>query len=402
MNNHQTRIKVKSSPQQLRFYELEGRYRGFIAGIRSGKSYAGAIKSLMLALERPGYTGLIGGVTYPMINDVIIPVFMEITPHKLIRNYNKNTKILELKNDAKILFRPLENQRQIDRLRGLSLNWFWIDEGAYLPEYAWKVLQGRLSEGKDQVGLLTTTPKGYNWIYKYFIEKAHGDNYSAVTGVSSDSNPFIEKEYFDDIRQGYTGEYLKQEFFGQFIRFQGLIYTEFDPTTHIITLSKTKKMDFKEYIYGYDSGYRNPRVFVKIGITPNDKYVVLEEFYRKSALLSSSINTFKQIMGDDFGTVYADPSARGEIEEMSNQGLDIQGADNDVEAGIQTIKHMYESNQLYITEQCQSTINELNSYRWHEEKDKPVKEYDHSMDAIRYAIYTHKGGAIPFGTIDTR
>jgi len=395
-------INFKASPHQKEFFLLKTRYRAFIGGIRSGKSYAGAIQCLKLALQKPGCTGMVGGVTYPMINDVIIPIFEEITPRCLIKKFNQNDKVMELINGSKILFRPLENTRQIDRIRGITINWAWIDEGAYLPEYAWKVVQGRLSEGEDQVCLLTTTPKGFTWIHDYFIQKEHGDNYSAVTGVSSDSNPFIPQEFIDDLLQGYTGEYLKQEFYGQFIKFEGLVYLEFEPKKHLIPSHKIKDMDFRDWIYGYDAGYRNPRAFVKIGITHDDKYVITDVFYRKEALLSDSIGEFIEIMGEDNGTVYADPSARGEIEEMNNRGMDVDGADNDVGAGIQCIKDFLDKGNLLISDHCQAVINEINSYRWHDEKDQPIKEDDHSMDALRYAIYTHEGGSIALGTLDNR
>jgi phage terminase large subunit len=30
------------------------------------------------------------------------------------------------------------------------------------------------------------------------------------------------------------------------------------------------------------------------------------------------------------------------------------------------------------------------SYRWDDDKDEPVKEDDHAMDALRYAVYTNE------------
>jgi len=35
---------------------------------------------------------------------------------------------------------------------------------------------------------------------------------------------------------------------------------------------------------------------------------------------------------------------------------------------------------------CINTINEFESYAWKPEKDEPVKENDHILDAIRYLI----------------
>ena len=43
--------------------------------------------------------------------------------------------------------------------------------------------------------------------------------------------------------------------------------------------------------------------------------------------------------------------------------------------------------RLTIDPSCVETINEFESYVWRPEKDEPVKENDHAMDALRYAVY---------------
>ena len=50
-------------------------------------------------------------------------------------------------------------------------------------------------------------------------------------------------------------------------------------------------------------------------------------------------------------------------------------------------------------ERCPSTISEFYEYRWDEKakEDKPVKEFDHAMDAARYwcqTIYVNERGLI--------
>jgi phage terminase large subunit len=42
--------------------------------------------------------------------------------------------------------------------------------------------------------------------------------------------------------------------------------------------------------------------------------------------------------------------------------------------------------RLTVDPSCVETINEFESYVWKPEKDEPVKENDHAMDALRYGI----------------
>ena len=55
--------------------------------------------------------------------------------------------------------------------------------------------------------------------------------------------------------------------------------------------------------------------------------------------------------------------------------------------GINTIKEY----SIIVHPSCQNVITELQSYMWKQdangnELNEPIKEFDHMMDAIRYAI----------------
>jgi PBSX family phage terminase large subunit len=343
--------------------------------------------------NHPGTLGVVSTRTYPMLRDVVIRQFLEIVPDKILQYYNKTEAHVKLTNGAEALFRPLETANQIDRLRGLTINWFWMDEAAYCPGYAFKILCARLRQGKDRAGAITTTPAGFNWVHKKFADNP-SEQYQAVMGVTSYDNPFLPDGYVEDLKREYSAEYLRQEVFGEFVKFQGLVYSEFKETEHCISRADIDRLDFKDFIYGYDSGFRNPRVLLKIGITTDERYVIVDEFYRREARLSDSISAFKN-MGTG-GVIYADPSAKGEIEELKKAGFRAEAGNNDVEAGVQKVKQLLKNKNLLVAENCQNVLNEINTYRWDEEKDRPVKESDHAMDALRYALYSMESG--PGGT----
>jgi len=391
-----------SEPQEAFLRLPPSRYKAFIGGVGSGKTWIGAVWTFLKTQQKPGLTGLVGGLTYPMLRDVILPVWEKVAP-EVFWTMDRVGMIAQMKNGSKVLFRSLESERQIDRIRGLTINWAWVDEGPYLPEYAWEVIQGRLREGEDQEAILTGTPRGLNWVYHRWGLKQNPD-YQAVMGVSSDSNPFLDPGYYKSLLEGYTGEYLKQEFYGQFIRFQGLVYLEFNEPVHVISRSRVEQLvsgwsladgtrmeGVQEWRYCYDSGFQNPRVLLQLARTGNPLapvWVVCREFYQKQSRLSDAIPIFQDMMQDRKGPVYADPSAKGEAEEMKKAGLEVHPGYNEVSSGIQTIKGLLSQNRLLVSESCPMTIAEFNSYRWEETglKDKPVKEMDHSLDALRYGL----------------
>jgi len=400
------------TPEQQEFISLDSRWSGFVGGIRSGKTYAGALKMLLKCVEpqRAGLNALVGGATYPMLRDAIIPTVLEVFPRELIIDYNQTNSTMKLSNGITMFFRPLEIERHIDRIRGTEYNLAWLDEGAYLPKYAFDVVQGRLSQGKDARGWITTSPRGFNWVWDDLVNPERTTGYQAVIGVSSDKNPTLPKEWIEDIKRNYSEAYLQQEFYGKFVKFEGLVYPEFEETKHILPehiadgLSQPNKTpllgNIRRYIYGYDAGYRNPRVYLEIAITTEDVYVVTREWYKPNWLLSESINTFT--IGYHGGECYCDPSAKSDIEELRNKGIDADSAKNEVMGGIQHIKSLFTNNQLYVSERCHNLIKELQLYRWDKDKDQPVKEADHALDALRYAVYTDSLGFVPMATLDTR
>ena len=68
-------------------------------------------------------------------------------------------------------------------------------------------------------------------------------------------------------------------------------------------------------------------------------------------------------------------------------------ANNDVLDGIRLVGMLLNLEKLVFASSCVETIKEFASYIWDEKaaqrgEDRPVKENDHAMDAVRYFVYT--------------
>ena len=79
----------------------------------------------------------------------------------------------------------------------------------------------------------------------------------------------------------------------------------------------------------------------------------------------------------------------------------MRKAVNDVIPGIATVSRYLQDGTIKIHRSCKDCIREFGLYRWDEDKteDKPIKEYDHAMDEVRYftmTILRHKVGKAPY------
>lgn len=88
-----------------------------------------------------------------------------------------------------------------------------------------------------------------------------------------------------------------------------------------------------------------------------------------------------------------DPAARGRnqkdgtalIDEYAALGLNMDPANNEVEAGLFAVYRRLSSGRIKVFRTCSNWLSEVRLYR-RDEKGKVVKERDHLMDATRYLV----------------
>ena len=286
-----------------------------------------------------------------------------------------------------------------------------VFEAALFPKEIWNILIGRLRDPKGPLkGLVTTTPKGFNWLYYYFVRKIdpetkkplqNANSYEWFSGTTLD-NPYLPQEYKDTLLSQYNGKFKKQEIFGEFIGFEGMVYDTFKNDVNIIKEEDIPK-EFKDYSIGLDWGFTNPMACVIIGYDGDNRAYVIEEYYRPRETIenvSEWLNIqYQKYKGLEQKEIFGDPSEPQNIFKLNSLGHNCQKANNNVMNGIAAVYELFELKEdqksaLYISEKCQNLIEEINHYRYHDKKDnsvikeEPIKIMDHLCDALRYAIYT--------------
>jgi hypothetical protein len=226
--------EIKCLPSQKRFYRTTAKYKGFSGPVGSGKTYALCCEALAAAIRNPGCPGFIGGPTYPHLYDVTIPTMVGILEELHIpfriweggrpRIYLERPRVL-------IIFRSLENP---DRLRGLNLAWFGIDELSYCRAEAWRVLCQRIRhpQAKSLEGFAVWTPKGFDWVYQHFISpKRRLPGYEAILAGPMENIAVLDihPEYYESLKAQYDDLFYRQEVLGEYLNiFAGACYHAFD------------------------------------------------------------------------------------------------------------------------------------------------------------------------------
>ena len=398
------------TPKQLEFHNSTAKFKALITGVGFGKTAAGANELLKTALEYPKSTHLILSPTSKMMNFATLKEFWKWTPREIIASHHKSNNIITLKNGVEILYLTADNERHIDRLRGIEIGSAWADEIRLQPSYIWDVLLTRLRDKHGPLKIFpTTTPFGYNWLYYYFVKKQNPrtktplpnpDDYEYVGGSSLD-NPYTPESFKQNLLNQLTGKFGRQEVYGEFTAFEGQVYDNFKHDVHIIK-DIPNIDDFKEVIVGIDWGFVHPMAAYIIGLDYDKRAYIIEEYY-KSRVDIEDLGEWllsRKELYKGFSGLYGDPSQPMMINKLNIMQLNVQKANNEIMPGINFVYSLFEIQKdgkprLFISKDCSNLIDEINAYRYAEhkedkvQKDEPIKIMDDGLDACRYALFTH-------------
>jgi len=305
--------------------------------------------------------------------------------------FNKQQLIATARNGSKIYLRSCDREQD---LRGPNLGWFFIDEGAKVSLNVWKIMLGRLRKPPER-GWITTTPKGRNWIWEEFAKRQRR-NYEYFTGAT-DENKHLSRDYIESLKESYSGSFYEQEFLGEFIAWQGLVYPQITVEAH----HEDAPEDTTGYRYalaGTDWGWADPSVILVGLVGADNAFHLVEEFYRNRTPIET-IAEVAQAMRNKWGvrTFWCDPSRPEYIQKFREAGLDSRKGKNEIDPGIAAVTRKIEQGLFHIDfNACPATAREFEVYQYAEDdhgkvlKDRPIDRDNHAMDALRYMIYSNE------------
>jgi len=350
----------------------------------AGKSYFAAQKTLVYGLQYPVSKILVTRKTFPALRITSLALIRELfEKYRIPYEENKAEGVITLPNRSLIYFKSLDDPKKI---RSLNLDFAWIEQAEEITYSDYMEIKRRMrgNAGYLQV-LMTVTPEGYDhWIYQYFWEGKRGKK----VHFSYKDNKKLPEQYIEELEKlKDTDEELYRKYvLGEWGKLTNSIYNNW-------SIGEIEKID--EWIGGVDFGFNNPSVFLLIGVGDNQIYVK-KEIYRRGLTNREFgeliLNLLKESGISKDINIYCDSAEPDRIEELKRMGLNTYPAEKEVLVGIDFVKRQ----KIFIDPECVNTIKEIKGYKWETDKngnvlDKPVKFNDHSMDALRYALYTHLG-----------
>lgn len=381
------------SPKALRsLTDSTARLNIWEGAVRSSKTFTSVIRWIDYANTAPPGPLIMAGKTERTLKANILDIMGEIVGPRNWK-YTEGTGEARLLG-RKVLIRGANDQRAEEKIRGVTCAGAYGDELTIWPESFFKMLLSRLSvRGAKFFG--TTNPDSpYHYLKTEYLDRQEELDLATWHFVLDD-NPNLDPDYVESLKREYTGLWYKRFILGEWVAAEGAIYDMFSEEEHVIDDDVSPGQE--AYFVLIDYGTSNPCVFLLLGWSAADGYVVVREYYwdsraegRQKTDREYADDLVRFCAGYAIGGIIVDPSASSFRAELAQRGVVTIPAENAVVDGIRAVASQFSAGRLHICRSCSNLIREISGYVWDDgaREDRPKKVHDHAVDALRYGIAT--------------
>lgn len=228
---------------QARFLAMQQKFKAYVAGFGSGKTWVGCGGICKGFWEFPKINQGYFAPTYPQIRDIFYPTVEEVA-----HDWGLKVKIVESNKEVHFysgrqyrgttICRSMEKP---DTIVGFKIGNALVDELDVLKadkaRQAWRKIIARMRYKVDGLrnGIdVTTTPEGFKFVYNQFVKAVREkpelrSMYGLVQASTFDNEKNLPDDYIPSLLASYPPELIKAYLNGQFTNLtSGTIYHQFD------------------------------------------------------------------------------------------------------------------------------------------------------------------------------
>ena len=228
-------MDISVNVPQGKFLNLDNKYRAFVAGYGSGKTFIGCVAQCLDFWKYPKINQAYFAPSYPQIRDIYYVTAEQVATacglrveiregNKEVHYYNGRTY------RGTVICRSMQLPQTIV---GFKVGNALVDEIDVMDtnkaSLAWNKIIGRLrwEDAPNRVSV-TTTPEGYKFVYQRFVMDQTA-NYGLVQASTYDNEANLPEGYIDSLADTYNPELRAAYLNGQFVNlFSGTVYRSYE------------------------------------------------------------------------------------------------------------------------------------------------------------------------------
>jgi hypothetical protein len=406
------KLRYKPHAAQTPIHRSQARFRVNAAGRRTGKSTAGGHELVPEAILTRTMQARLEDLGRRREFWIVGPEYSD--SEKEFRVFWDDCKRLGIPFDKPgSYYNPLAGDLQVSLCKGRflvigksakypatlvgeGLSGVIMAEAAKVKSQVWtKFVRPTLADYKGWA-LFNSTPEGRNWFYHLWQQGRNPD----FTGWESWRHPsWMNDILFPAGRQDeeilamereMTAELFQQEVAADFSEFVGKVFKDFDEETHV------KKLSFNPDWQTYaccDYGWTNPFVWLLLQVGPNGTVHVMRELYQtqKDPIELSDMIKRRGLAPTGLIAFYPDPaepqdtailSRRLQVRARINGGGELRDRLDLIRKGLRKANPDDDKSEprLLVDHSCTELINEMNIYRYPENKSEMRNNAEEPMD----------------------
>ena len=393
------------------YWSFRGRYDVCKGSRASKKSKTTALRIIYNMMKYDQSNTLVVRKTYRTLKDSCFTDLKWATKRLEVENlWEFKYSPLEatyLRTGQKILFRGLDDPLKVTSITVEYgyLCWAWLEESYEITsekdfDTLDESIRGELPPHLWKQWMITFNPwNEHHWLKKRFFDAENDPDILAIT-TNYKCNDWLDDadlRLFENMKKNNPRRYQVAGL-GNWGIVDGLVYENWKEEE--FTLDQVVNCDSVD---GIDFGYTNDPAAVFIGFidTEHKKLYVWDEVYKKGL---SNKRLYEEIESLHYQkkSYTADCAEPKSIDELRGYGLRVEKSQKGKDSIMHGIQYIQDF-EIIIHPRCVNFITEIGNYTWDEDRlgnkiNRPIDDFNHLMDAMRYAVEKYAFGRVKVRT----
>lgn len=273
--------------------------------------------------------------------------------------------------------------------RGFTSYGAYINEATLGVEPVFQEILQRCSMPGSHIIVDTNPDNPQHWLKVDYIDKEDEKMKKLVYHFTIDDNTHLAPDYIERIKASTpSGMYYDRAIKGLWVTGEGAIYRDFNERKMVVD-GAPKEL---KYYAGVDWGYNHPCSITVFGIDEFGRYYLVDERTERFKEIDYWTDVAKKLQ-KKYGynmPFYCDTATPAYIDHFKHAGINALNGWKQVVPGIEIVASLMKQGRFFVWKNhTQKFMEEVYNYQWDDKaEDKPVKEMDHVMDSMRYALAT--------------